>query len=384
MPKLRLYLDHNATAPLRPEARAAVVAALDTTGNASSVHAEGREARKLVEAARSDVAALVGARPSGLIFTSGATEANVMALSPVIRRLGREVEIARLLVSAVEHPSVLRGGRFLAEKLGCIAVDAQGVVDLDDLRRQLADVAAAGGTALVAIQLANNETGVIQPVAAAAKLTHEYGGVIHCDAVQAAGRIPVDAGALDVDSLALSAHKLGGLQGMGALITLGGFEPLPLIVGGGQEGWRRAGTEPVAAIAGFAAAARVAAAEVAEMAAVARRRDRLEAALVAQTPDAVVFSADAVRLPNTLALAVLGVAAETAVIAFDLASIALSSGSACSSGKVAASHVLKAMGVEGDLVRGGLRMSIGAATSDADIDRMIAAWGRVMRSLRQR
>ena len=384
MPAPRLYLDYNATAPLRPDARAAMLDVFDRTGNASSVHAEGRRARQVVEAARADVAALVGAPATGLTFMSGATEANVTALSPVIRRFGREVEVTRLLVSGIEHPSVLRGGRFPAERVSTIAVDGDGVVDLDDLRRQLGDSAAAGGTALVALHLANNETGVIEPVAEAARITHDFGGIVHCDAVQAAGRIAVDAIALGVDFLALSAHKLGGPQGMGALITLGGIEPVPLVVGGGQEGWRRAGTEPVAAIAGFAAAARAAMTELGEMPAVAGRRDRLQAALQAATPHAVIFAESAPRLPNTLGIAVPGVAAETAVIAFDLAGIALSSGSACSSGKVAASHVLKAMGVDADIVRGGLRISIGAATTDADIDRLIAAWSGVMGALDRR
>ena len=375
----RLYFDYNATAPLLPEARVALLAALALSGNASSVHGEGRRARQSVEAARASVGALVGATAKAVAFTSGATEANVTVLTPHYTLAGKPLTATHLLVSSVEHPSSLKGGRFAPEATQMIPVDGDGVADLAWLAQATATIAAAGGLPLVALQLANNETGVVQPVAEAARIVRAAGGIIHCDAVQAAGRLPIDMVALGVDTLALSAHKIGGAQGVGALVFAEGrAHPLPLLTGGGQESWRRAGTEPVAAIAAFGAAATVARAGLAQSAELAARRDRLQAALLAITPQALVFARDVDRLPNTLALAVPGVAAETAVIAFDLAGVALSSGSACSSGKVAASHVLKAMGIAPDLARGGLRLSIGLATTDAEIDRFIEIWGKVM------
>ena len=378
----RLYLDHNATAPLRPEARAALLASLERVGNASSVHAEGRAARKSIEGARQAVAALVGGSAKGVVFTSGATEANVTALSPRWIRLARDVEVTDLLVSAVEHPSVLRGGQFPPERVQRIPVDAEGVVQLDALARMLSLIVDRGGVPLVSVQMANNETGALQPIAEVAGLAIAAGGFVHCDAVQAAGRLPIEIDRLGVDTLAISAHKIGGPQGVGALVQrIGGAHPAPLIVGGGQEGWKRAGTEPVAAIAAFGAAALAAKAEIHFMGDVAARRDSLQAALIAHTPTARILSNDTERLPNTLSLVVPGLSAETAVIAFDLEGIAISSGSACSSGKVAASHVLEAMGLEPKLARAGLRISLSATTTDAEIDRFSAAWGRVVRSV---
>ena len=382
MTQSRIYLDYNATAPLIPEARDALLDALSLPGNASSVHSEGRAARKLVEGARADVAALVGARAKSVVFTSGATEANATALTPNWFLNGKPLTPTHLIVSAVEHPSALKSPRFASEMTCQIPVDGQGVIDLAALERLVAEVVDAGGLPLVAVQLANNETGVIQPVAEAADIVHAHGGLMHCDAVQAAGRIPIEIAALHVDTLALSAHKLGGAQGVGALVLAEGrAHPAPLITGGGQEGWRRAGTEPVAAIAAFGAAARTALAGLDRMPEIATRRDRLQAELTRLSNQAVVFSSEARRLPNTLALGLPGVSAETAVIAFDLAGVAISSGSACSSGKVAASHVLKAMGVAPDLARSGLRISLGAATSDADLTRFVEIWGRVMGKL---
>jgi cysteine desulfurase len=378
----RIYLDYNATAPLITEAREALIAALALPGNASSVHGEGRQARRIVEAARAKVAALVGAAAKSIIFTSGATEANVTALTPNYVIGGKSLAATHLIVSSVEHPSALKSTRFDPSVTRQIPVDANGVIDLAALAAMVADVASTGGVPLVALQLANNETGVIQPVPEAARIVHAAGGIIHCDAVQAAGRIPIDVRELGVDTMALSAHKIGGAQGVGALILAEGrAHPAPLITGGGQEGWRRAGTEPVAGIAAFGAAAEAALVGLEQAPELAARRDRLQAELVRVSNQALVFAGAVPRLPNTIALAVPGVAAETAVIAFDLAGVALSSGSACSSGKVSPSHVLKAMGVSSDLARGGLRLSIGMGTTDAELDRFIAIWGRVMGNL---
>ena len=317
------YLDWNATAPLRPEARAAMTAALDASGNPSSVHAAGRAARRLVDRARDQVAALVGVSAKEVVFTSGGTEANVLALSPSIGGC--------LLVSTIEHPSVRSGGRFTAVE--DVPVTADGVVDFAALER----LVAGRDRPLVSIMLANNETGVIQPVARAAEIVHAAGGLLHVDAVQGPGRISCDFKALGADLMTLSAHKLGGPQGAGALIRRDGFALEPLIKGGGQERGARAGTENVAAIAGFGAAAEAAAKALAdETTRMGALRDRLEAGIKAVASDAVIFGAPGVRLCQTTLFSVPGMKAETAVIAFDLEGVAISSGSACSSGKVRA------------------------------------------------
>ena len=377
----RTYLDWNATAPLRPEARAVMLAALDAVGNPSSVHAEGRAARRVMDEARRRVAALVGAEPANVIFTSGGTEANATALSPSLRAAdGRPVEV--LLVSAIEHPSVLTGGRFSADAVMPVSVGTDGVVDLGALERHLAALGREGRRALVSLMHANNETGVVQPVAAAAGLVHAAGGLLHVDAVQTAGRIPCDINALGADLLTVSGHKLGGPKGVGALIRRSEAVswPEPLIKGGGQERGTRAGTENVAAIAGFGAAA-AAVRDLAEGRRLTALRDRLEAALVAEFPQTVVFGAQAERLPNTSLFALPGVKAETAVIGLDLARIAVSSGAACSSGKVAASHVLAAMGVPAVLARGAVRVSLGYGTQGTDIERFLAAWRTLAQAL---
>jgi cysteine desulfurase len=378
----RIYLDWNATAPLRPAARAAMLAALEEPGNASSVHAEGRSARHLVETAREQVAALVGGESRNVIFTSGGTEANALALSPAIERPGHKEPLARLLVSAIEHPSVRGGGRFAHNSVEEIAVTHDGVIDLADLERRLA--APRGGPALVSIMHANNETGVVQPIAAAAGLVHAAGGVLHVDAVQTAGRMACDIGALKADLLTVSSHKIGGPQGAGALVKAA--EALhfaePLIKGGGQERGSRAGTENVAAIAGFGAAAGDAAAGMAtEGMRIAALRDRLEAGLRAIVAETVIFGAAAERLVNTTFFAVPGCKAETALIALDLAGVAASSGSACSSGKVTASHVLKAMGVEPALAAGAVRLSLGRNTGETDVEGFLIAWRKLVSRL---
>jgi len=373
----RTYLDWNASAPLRVEARAALSAALALTGNPSSVHHEGRAARQIVEDARGAVAALVGADARNVIFTAGGTEANALALTPRLDA-GRRQPFDRLLVSAIEHPSVLAGGRFAPTAVENIPVDANGVIDLGALQRRLE--ALGDQRALVSLMAANNETGVIQPVAEAAGIVHRHGGLMHVDAVQAAGRIALDIAALGADLLTLSAHKIGGAKGAGALVKRDeSLQIEPLIRGGGQERGSRAGTENVAAIAAFGAAAATAKASLAaEAAHMARLRDRLEAGLGA---GAVVFGAAAARLPNTTLAAMPGARAETLVIAFDLDGVAISSGSACSSGKVAPSHVLAAMGVPAELARGAVRVSIGAATTEAEIDRFLNVWQTLAKSL---
>lgn len=375
----RTYFDWNATTPLREEARTAVVEALGLTGNASSVHAEGRAARRLVEDARAHVAALVGAEAKDVTFTSGATEANMLALTPALETVGGKAPRDRLFVSAVEHPSVLCGGRFPAEQVTALSVDANGVVDLGALEQALAKAERP----LVSVMLANNETGVIQPISEIAAIVHAANGLLHVDAVQAPGRIPCDMAALGADLISLSAHKLGGPQGAGALIRRGYLQIADsLIKGGGQERSQRAGTENVAGFAGFGAAAlALRAAGEADAERMAALRDRLEAGLKVATPNVVIFGAEVPRLPNTTLFAVPGVRAETAIIAFDLNGIALSSGSACSSGKVQPSHVLAAMGVAPDLARGALRVSLGWNTTEADLERFLGTWNMLAGSL---
>jgi cysteine desulfurase len=375
----RAYFDWNATAPLRAEARAAVVAALDLTGNASSVHAEGRAARQMIEKAREQVAALVGAEARNVTFTSGATEANMLALTPAIEVGGRKETREKLFVSASEHTSVRSGGRFPAEQVEVVPGTRDGVIDLDALQSALA----RAERPLVSVMLANNETGVIQPIAEVAAIVRAAGGLLHVDAVQGPGRVACDMAALGADLMSLSAHKLGGPQGAGALIRRGDIHIAdPLIRGGRQERGSRAGTENVAAIAGFGAAA--AAANLPDAARMAALRDSFEAGLKAAVPDAVIFGQNAPRLPNTSLFAVPGIKAETAIIAFDLNGIALSSGAACSSGKVQPSHVLAAMGAEPGLAQGALRMSLGWSTEEREVEKLLSALTKVVSSLRKR
>ncbi|HEX2555148.1 MAG TPA: cysteine desulfurase family protein [Microvirga sp.] len=379
----RSYLDHNATSPLRPEAAEAMARALALPGNASSVHAEGRAARAVIEAARERVAALVGAAAKQVIFTSGGTEAANTVLSPAFRRAG-EAGGDLLLAGAAEHPCILDGHRYPPAALERIPVGADGTVDLAWLAARLERTE---GRALVSVQAANNETGILQPVAAAAALARARGGLAHTDAVQAAGRVPLDMAALGVDALTLSAHKLGGPKGVGAIVLASERLEIAdrLVRGGGQERGYRAGTENVAAIAGFGAAAAAVGLRLAEEGArIAALRDAAEAALRRIAPDAVVFGAGAPRLPNTFAFAVPGLRAETALIAFDLAGVALSSGSACSSGKVKRSHVLQAMGVEPALAEGAIRVSLGWNSTEEDVFRFAKACESVLASLYRR
>ena len=379
----RLYFDYNASAPVRPEARAAVIETLSAAGNASSVHAEGRAARARIEAARVEVATLVGADLKNVTFTSGGTEANATVLTPDWTRAGKPLPVDLLFVGATEHPSVLAGGRFAADAIRTIPVDADGLVDLPALNAMLSQAGREGRRALVSVMLANNETGAIQPVAEVARIAHEHGALMHTDATQAAGRIPVDIAALGVDALTLSAHKLGGPQGVGAIVRAS--EELafrPLIAGGGQEKRLRAGTENSTGIAGFGAAARAARADIARAGLWIEWRDRLLDAMSEAAP-VTVFAAGAPRLPQTLCLGVESIPAETLVIALDLAGIAVSSGAACSSGKVGPSHVLAAMGVPPGAAKTAIRVSFGWETRAEDIDMFQGIWRRVIARLTQ-
>ncbi len=371
----RAYLDHNATTPLRPAAAEAMTRALQIVGNPSSIHAEGRAARAALDRARHQVAAAVGGRARDVIFTSGATEAlaTLLRLSPAIVGPSGAAPFVRFIRPDVEHSAVLAacnpGG------LGA-PNDGDGVVRLDAMEALLAQP----GAAIVALQAANGETGVLQPVAAAAAMARAAGALAVCDAVAAFGKIPLDIVALGVDALVVSAHKIGGPKGVGAIILNGERLVIaePLIGGGGQEMRRRSGTENVAGIVGMGAAADEAAAAIeSEANRLAALRDRLLDGLLSVRPDIVVFGAGAPRLPNTLNIGVPGLRSETAVIALDLAGVAVSSGSACSSGKVRRSHVLDAMGVAPALAEGALRFSLGWTTNEADIAKAVTAFAAI-------
>ena len=375
----RIYLDYNATAPLLPAARGAMIAAMDLAGNASSVHAEGRAARKVIEQARAEVAQLVGVRPRDITFASGGTEAANLVLSPALSDGGKP--LSRLFVAAGEHACVLQGHRFPEAAVSIVPLLADGQIDLAALKQLLAEAGEA--RVLLALQVANNETGVIQPVAEAAGLVHEAGGLLVCDAVQGLGRI--DLKGLGADALFVSGHKIGGPKGVGALAfanTKLHMSGGALVKGGGQEKGLRAGTENVSAIAGFGAAAQ--AADLAATAQLATLRNGLEAKVANLFPAAVFFGAGAPRLAQTSAFAVPGVSAETLLIALDLAGVAVSSGSACSSGKVQASHVLLAMGVEPALAKGALRISLGLGHTPRDIEVFCEALEKAVRNIQAR
>jgi cysteine desulfurase len=368
MSALRLtYLDWNATAPLLPEVAAAMAATLAACGNASSVHRWGRASRRAVERAREDVAALVGAAAEEVTFTGGGTEANHLALRGFPGR--------RIIVSAIEHDSV----RAAAPEVELLPVCADGRADLAALERMLA---ADPRPALVSLMLANNETGAIQPVGNAATIAHRHGALLHCDAIQAAGKIAVSFGALGADFLTLSAHKLGGPQGVGALVMREGVPLTAQQRGGGQERGYRAGTENVPGIVGFGAAAEIAARELSYYGGVAVLRDAAEQRLLAIAPEARVFGAEAERLPNTLCVAMPRVPAATQVMALDLAGVMVSAGAACSSGKVRPSRVLAAMGASPEEAGSAIRISLGWSTTAGEIDRLVEAWAALYRRSR--
>jgi cysteine desulfurase len=366
--KRETYLDWNATAPLRPEAAAALSEALARWGNPSSVHARGRRARQLVERAREAIAELLaGVDPSAVVFVSGGTEANHLALLGG----GRE----RVLVSAVEHDSV----RHAVPDAELIPVDGDGIVVLDALDGLLT---ADPRPTLVSVMFANNETGVIEPVAEISAITHKHGALFHCDAVQGAGKVSLDVATIGADFVTLSAHKLGGPPGVGALVATGGIEPAPFLRGGGQERGRRAGTENLPGIAAFAAAVRQAAVEISAYDRVRLLRDRLETEIAALAPEAAVIGTAAPRLPNTSAISLPGVPAETQVIALDLEGVMVSAGAACSSGKVGPSHVLAAMGLEPTVAESTIRVSLGWSSSETDVDHFLEAWAALRRRRR--
>lgn len=385
----RTYLDWNATAPLRPEARAAMLAALEETGNPSSVHTEGRRARAIIERAREQVAALVGAAPHSVIFTSGATEAANHALTPHGWDAGPAPENRELYVSAIEHPCVLAGGRFAPDKVTTLPVDRTGCLDILYLEQRLKLHSPATARPLLALMLANNETGVIQPVEAAVAVVQAAGGHLVCDGVQAAGRIKIDLPSLGASALILSSHKLGGPKGAGALIVTNEAARIaPLITGGGQERRQRSGTENVAAIAGFGAAAEAASKDLVNMPRIATLRNRLEDGVdrissrsnrsssrsFGDGSRSFAVKCSNSRLPNTALVSLPGAAAETLVIQLDLAGVSVSAGAACSSGKVKRSHVLDAIGIDPATAAGTIRVSLGTTTTDADVDRFLAAW----------
>ncbi len=362
------YFDYNATAPVRPEVRAAMDQALKLVGNPSSVHGPGREARAAVENARARVAALAGTAPGNVVFTGSGSEANNLALAGP--------RPARILASAIEHPSILRPAAERPGAFALIPVGADGIVDLTRLEEQLAQPSAGEGPVLVTVMVANNETGVLQPVADVVRLAKSAGALTHCDAIQAAGRVALDFDGLGCDLMSLSAHKIGGPKGVGALICRPGMDIAPLVAGGGQERSLRAGTENVPGIAGFQAAAAAAMAELAggeELPRLSALRDRMEAEITSAVQGTVVIGAGVPRLANTSCFALPGWQAETLVIAMDLANFAVSAGSACSSGKVEASHVLAAMDLTPEVEAAAIRASIGFATTEKDIDAIIAA-----------
>ena len=379
---MRIYLDFNATAPLRPEALAAMLAALEAHGNAQSVHAEGRAARATIERARKDVAELAGASPDTVVFTSGGSEANALALRGAVRGAAAAGErVTRLIVSAVEHESVHANALACEETTAGLRVltcpvTASGVVDLVALRRLLEE---GKGRALVSLMAANNETGVVQPVAEAAAMAREHEALFHCDAVQAFGKSVVNVAEWDADYVSMSAHKLGGPQGIGALIARQGAPLQPQTRGGGQELGRRAGTENVAGIAGFAAAAQAAARDLANTGVRLARREALERRLKIASPDTIVFGEGVDRLANTVCVAAPAVPAENMVIALDLDGIAVSAGAACSSGKVTQCRVLTAMGVEPRVAASAIRVSFGWSTKDEELAAFAEAWARIVK-----
>lgn len=376
----RIYLDHNASSPLRPEARAAMSEAMELVAaggaaNPSSPHTEGRKARALIEDAREQVAALVGVPAERVIFTSGGTEANAMALSPGwLKR-----DCVRAFVSAIEHPSVAHGGRFDASSVERLPVTSDGVVALDEARRRLEAHRdeTEGAPFLVSLMLANNETGALQPVAELAAIAHDLGGLLHTDAIQAAGKVPLHFLSQGAGLVSLSAHKIGGPAGVGALVVADPalHDPSPLLRGGGQERGARAGTENLLGVVGFGAAAAACAAQAqAERDRVEMLRDRLETELLRISPDAVIFAGNVARTPNTTCFAISGISAETCVISFDIRGIAISAGAACSSGKVKRSPTVEAMGAPPELSQASLRVSLGWNSTSDDVAQFLQVW----------
>lgn len=382
----RVYLDYNATSMPRAAAKEAVAAAMMAPANASSVHTEGRAARAIVEDARHQIGVLIGAEPEAIFFTSGATESNATALNPDVELAGKAARFDVLLLSGVEHPAVRAGGSFKPERIEYVPVDANGVIVLAALHEALAKHKSAGHRAFVSVMAANNETGVLQPLRAVADLVHAHDGVFHSDAVQVIGKIPFDLRESGADILSITSHKLGGPQGIGAVVTAHRDTRVPAIMrGGGQERGRRQGTESVAAIAGFGAAATEAGQTLTpEGSRLGALRARIEEGIRAIAKDAVIFGDRAARLPNTTFFAAPDVPAETALMMLDLEGIAISAGSACSSGKSAASPTLQAMNINSEIGRCAMRVSTGWNTTDADIEQFLRVWSKVYTSLNKR
>ncbi|MCC0806868.1 cysteine desulfurase [Methylobacterium sp. W2] len=377
----RAYLDHNATSPVRPEVAAAVARALELPGNPSSIHREGRAAKAALEAAREHVAALVGAGRGRVVFTSGGTEAANAVLSGALTKTGCPAP-TRLLVGATEHPCVAVGHRFAPGSVAIVPVLPSGLIDLAALERGLER--AGDEAVLISVHAANNETGVVQPLAEIVALAKTHGrALVHSDAVQAVGKVPVDVAGLGLDALTLSGHKFAAPKGTGAIVLAEGVTLEQAFVrGGGQESRQRCGTENLPGLVGLGEAARIARAGLSAID--ADLRDSVEAALLRIAPDAVIFGSGAPRLPNTLCFSVPGLDAATALMALDLAGIAVSSGSACSSGKVGRSTVLAAMGVSPALAAGALRVSFGWNSTESDGSRFLTAFERHVGTLYQR
>lgn len=382
----RVYLDYNATAVPRVSAKEAVAAAMMAPANASSVHTEGRAARAIVEDARHQISVLIGAEPEAIFFTSGATESNATALSPDLEVAGNVARFDVLLLSSVEHPAVRAGGGFRPEQIEYVPVDANGVIVLAALEEALKKHKSAGRRAFVSVMAANNETGVLQPLRKIADIVHASDGFLHSDAVQVIGKIPFDLKESGADLLSITSHKLGGPQGIGAIVAAHRDTRVPAIMrGGGQERGRRQGTESVAAIAGFGAAATEAGQTLTpEGSRLGALRAKIEEGIRSIAKDAVIFGDRAARLPNTTFFAAPGIAAETALIALDLDGVAISAGSACSSGKSAASPTLQAMGVSSEIGRCAMRVSTGWNTTDADVEQFIRIWSKVYTTLNKR
>ena len=378
---MRIYLDHNATTPVDPRVIEAMARVLgEEFGNPSSVHHFGQQAKARVDQARTAVAGLAGADPAEIVFTSGGTEADNLAIRGAAEALeptGRR----HLVTSGIEHEAVLKTVAALARRgwqATVLAVDASGIVAPGALREALSP-----STALVSVMHANNEIGTVQPVAELAALAHEHGALFHTDAVQSAGKIPVDVHALGVDLLSMSAHKFYGPKGVGALWIRRGTRLVPTLTGGRHERNRRAGTENVPGIVGMGVAAELARAAMgAASAALAALRDRLEARILAEVPRATLNGAVASRVPNTSNISFEGVEAESLLIALDLEGVAVSTGSACSSGTLEPSHVLKAMGLSAHRTQSSIRFSLGAGNTEAQIDRVAALLPRVVEKLR--
>ncbi len=378
------YLDHNATSPLRPESLSAVTHALAAGGNPSSIHANGRAARAIIEDARDKVAALAGAKAQNVIFTSGATEANHLALFGAAEGSleGEDSRITRVFVSAIEHSSVLATANKLTERfpwirLAILPVTGQGVIDLEALRVALRE---GKGRALVAVMAANNEIGTVQPIAEVSKLVREAAALLLVDAVPAAGKIPLDFALCDY--MVLSAHKLGGPMGAGALLVRESAPLAPQLVGGGQQKGMRAGAENLSGIAGFGAAARALEDGEGERARILHLRDHIEAALKQAAPETVIFGVTQARLCSTSGFAIPGVLAENALIGLDLDGVMMSSGSTCSSGKVAVSHVLAAMGVDEKLAACALRASFGWSSTMQDVHAAVQSLAKLRQRVR--